>query len=114
MLFKECNFDFNHLRFLDDIEFMTNVRPGWYWIITLRYLGPLLNFALLVAGLVNMGRKGVTYAVWNKHKVRCMTLSTYVKDVKEKYEGPGGFTHTKKNCDRMFDTTSFRLELYRL
>ena len=48
---------------------MTKIRPSWYWIITCRYLGPALSLVLFIAGLVNMGRKGIGYTVWDKDKV---------------------------------------------
>ena len=53
---------------------MINVRPGWYWIVTWRYLGPALNLVLFVAGLVTMGRNGVSYTVWDKNKASGLYL----------------------------------------
>ncbi len=56
-------------RFRDDVEYMTGVRPGWYWLITWRYIGPVLAVLLFIAGLVDMGREGIGYWAYDKVKV---------------------------------------------
>ena len=53
---------------MDDIEYMTGIRPGWYWLTTWRYLGPVLAILLFIAGLYDMGRDGIGYYVWLKDK----------------------------------------------
>ena len=49
---------------------MTGVRPGMYWVITWRFLGPVLGILLFIAGLVDMGLEGIGYSVWDMNKVR--------------------------------------------
>lgn len=60
-------------RFINDIEYMTGSRPGWYWKITWMILGPLLGFVLFVAGLVDMGVKGIGYTVWDRDEAKTVS-----------------------------------------
>ncbi|XP_028399406.1 sodium- and chloride-dependent transporter XTRP3-like [Dendronephthya gigantea] len=62
------NFFYGTERFMGDIEFMTGTRPGLYWLITWRYLGPVLGALLFFAGLYDMGKDGIGYSVWLKDK----------------------------------------------
>ena len=48
---------------------MTGVRPGWYWFITWRFIGPVLGLLLFIAGLYDMGVDGIGYSAWNREKV---------------------------------------------
>ena len=56
-------------RFEDDIEFMIDVRPGWYWKITWRFVSPIILLVIFVASLVNMGMKPMTYSLWRSNEV---------------------------------------------
>ena len=51
------------------MEYMTGRRPGLYWMITWRYLGPVLASVLFIAGLYDMGADGIGYTVWVKEEV---------------------------------------------
>lgn len=48
---------------------MTGDKPGWYWLITWRYLGPVLGLLLFIAGLYDIGDKGLGYSKWIREKV---------------------------------------------
>ena len=60
---------FVFFRFRDDVEYMTGRRPGLYWLITWRYLGPVLALLLFIAGLYDLGADGISYTVWRKEEV---------------------------------------------
>lgn len=59
-----------YIRFRKDVEHMTGNQPGWYWVITWRYLGPVLGLLLFIAGLYDIGDKGLGYTKWIREKVR--------------------------------------------
>ena len=56
-------------RFRDDVAYMTGVKPGLYWVVTWRYIGPVLGLLLFIAGLYDMGVDGIGYNAWNKETV---------------------------------------------
>lgn len=58
-----------YFRFRKDVEYMTGNQPGWYWVITWRYLGPVLGLLLFIAGLYDIGDKGLGYTKWIREKV---------------------------------------------
>jgi solute carrier family 6 amino acid/orphan transporter-like 15/16/17/18/20 len=49
---------------------MTGYRPGLYWQITWRFLGPLLMTVILVSSLVFMVINKPEYHAWNSEEVR--------------------------------------------
>jgi len=49
---------------------MTGYRPGLYWQITWRFLGPLLMTIILVSSLVFMIIKKPEYQAWKADEVR--------------------------------------------
>jgi len=51
---------------------MTGYRPGLYWQITWRFLGPLLMTIILVSSLVFMIIKKPEYQAWKADEV-CYT-----------------------------------------
>jgi len=55
---------YGHKKFTQDIEDMTGYRPGLYWQITWRFLGPLLMTIILVSSVVFMIIKKPEYQAW--------------------------------------------------
>ena len=64
------------------MEYMTGTRPGMYWVITWRYVGPVLAVLLFIAGLYDIGDKGIGYTAWVKEEVgkryTCTELYIYI------------------------------------
>lgn len=56
---------YGHERFTEDIYQMTGYRPGLYWQLTWRYIGPVIMTAILVSSVVFMVIKNPTYGAWN-------------------------------------------------
>ncbi|XP_017477338.1 PREDICTED: sodium-dependent neutral amino acid transporter B(0)AT3 [Rhagoletis zephyria] len=56
---------YGHERFTEDIYQMTGYRPGLYWQLTWRYIGPVIMVAILVSSVVFMVIKNPTYGAWN-------------------------------------------------
>lgn len=44
---------------------MTGYRPGLYWQMTWRYIGPAMMSVLLVASVISMLRTSPEYGAWN-------------------------------------------------
>lgn len=57
-------------RFTEDIYQMTGYRPGMYWQMTWRYIGPAMMSVLLIASVYSMLTKSPEYAAWDKNAVR--------------------------------------------
>lgn len=66
-----CNMDANCyiFRLCDDIELMIGSRPGYFWLLCWRFIGPLAMVVIFVASLIEIFSKGVSYEVWNSLKV---------------------------------------------
>lgn len=56
-------------RLCDDIELMIGSRPGYFWLLCWRFIGPLAMVVIFVASLIEIFSKGVSYEVWNSLKV---------------------------------------------
>ncbi|KAG8240432.1 hypothetical protein J437_LFUL003146 [Ladona fulva] len=56
---------YGHKKFTQDIEDMTGIRPGWYWQITWRFLGPAIMTCILVSSIVFRILHKPTYQAWN-------------------------------------------------
>ncbi|XP_037945230.1 sodium-dependent neutral amino acid transporter B(0)AT3 [Teleopsis dalmanni] len=56
---------YGHERFTEDIYQMTGYRPGIYWQLTWRYIGPVIMVAILASSVVFMIIKNPTYSAWN-------------------------------------------------
>uniref|UniRef100_A0A1A9VXI1 Transporter n=1 Tax=Glossina austeni TaxID=7395 RepID=A0A1A9VXI1_GLOAU len=56
---------YGHERFTEDIYQMTGYRPGLYWQLTWRYIGPAIMACILVSSVVFMIIKNPTYGAWN-------------------------------------------------
>ncbi|XP_049834762.1 sodium-dependent neutral amino acid transporter B(0)AT3 isoform X2 [Schistocerca gregaria] len=56
---------YGHEKFTKDIEDMTGYRPGIYWQITWRLLGPLLMTVILVTSVIFMIINKPKYHAWN-------------------------------------------------
>ncbi|CAD7011525.1 sodium-dependent neutral amino acid transporter B(0)AT3 isoform X1 [Ceratitis capitata] len=56
---------YGHERFTEDIYQMTGYRPGLYWQLTWRYIGPVIMSAILVSSVVFMVIRNPTYGAWN-------------------------------------------------
>lgn len=48
---------------------MTGYRPGLYWQLTWRYIGPAIMACILVSSVVFMIIKNPTYGAWNAELV---------------------------------------------
>nr|CAD7452941.1 unnamed protein product [Timema tahoe] len=59
---------YGHEKFTQDIEDMTGYRPGLYWQITWRLLGPLLMLCVLVSSVLNMILEKPHYKAWDANK----------------------------------------------
>lgn len=55
---------YGHKKFTQDIEDMTGYRPGWYWQITWRFLGPALMTVILISSVVFMIINKPEYQAW--------------------------------------------------
>lgn len=49
---------------------MTGYRPGMYWQLTWRFIGPAMMTVLLGASIYGMIKKSPTYGAWDEHLVR--------------------------------------------
>ncbi|XP_073812265.1 sodium-dependent neutral amino acid transporter B(0)AT3 isoform X1 [Musca autumnalis] len=56
---------YGHERFTEDIYQMTGYRPGWYWQLTWRFIGPVIMVGILASSVVFMIIKNPTYGAWN-------------------------------------------------
>lgn len=52
---------------------MTGYRPGLYWQMTWRYIGPAMMSVLLVASVISMIRTSPEYGAWDPIEVRHLT-----------------------------------------
>ncbi|KAH8384713.1 hypothetical protein KR093_006060 [Drosophila rubida] len=58
-------FIYGHERFTEDIYQMTGYRPGLYWQLTWRYIGPVIMVCILISSVVFMVIRNPTYGAWN-------------------------------------------------
>ncbi|EDW35692.1 GL17081 [Drosophila persimilis] len=58
-------FIYGHERFTEDIYQMTGYRPGLYWQLTWRYIGPVIMVCILASSIVFMVIRNPTYGAWN-------------------------------------------------
>lgn len=56
-------------RFTEDIFQMTGYRPGLYWQMTWRYIGPAIMGCILVSSVLFMIIENPTYSAWNAEEV---------------------------------------------
>lgn len=56
---------YGHEKFTEDIYQMTGIRPGAYWQMTWRYIGPVIMFGILLSSILSMILKSPTYSAWN-------------------------------------------------
>ncbi|XP_045762198.1 sodium-dependent neutral amino acid transporter B(0)AT3 isoform X4 [Maniola jurtina] len=56
---------YGHEKFSNDIYEMTGYRPGWYWQVTWRYVGPFIVSCILLSSLIFMILYPPTYGAWN-------------------------------------------------
>ncbi|XP_071447708.1 sodium-dependent neutral amino acid transporter B(0)AT3 [Hetaerina americana] len=59
---------YGHKKFTQDIFDMTGIRPGWYWQITWRYLGPIIMTCILISSIVFRVIHKPTYHAWDAKK----------------------------------------------
>jgi len=69
--------------FTEDIYQMTGYRPGLYWQMTWRYIGPVIMVCILVSSVVFMVIRNPTYGAWNADLVSDM--KTYFAELIERY-----------------------------
>lgn len=48
---------------------MTGYRPGLYWQLTWRYIGPAMMSVLLVASVISMATNSPEYGAWDAVEV---------------------------------------------
>lgn len=66
---------YGHEKFTEDIYQMTGYRPGLYWQLTWRYIGPTMMSFLLVSTVISMCSEMPTYKAWDPVEVRnCKTF----------------------------------------
>ncbi|KAG7300709.1 hypothetical protein JYU34_015035 [Plutella xylostella] len=65
---------YGHERFSNDIHEMTGYRPGVYWQVTWRYVGPVIVSCILLSSLVFMVLYPPTYSAWDADKGRPVKL----------------------------------------
>ncbi|KAH8279373.1 hypothetical protein KR026_008311 [Drosophila bipectinata] len=58
-------FIYGHERFTEDIYQMTGYRPGLYWQLTWRYIGPVIMVCILASSVIFMVIRNPTYGAWN-------------------------------------------------
>jgi solute carrier family 6 (neurotransmitter transporter, amino acid/orphan) member 15/16/17/18/20 len=73
---------YGHKKFTEDIYQMTGYRPGVYWQMTWRYIGPAMMSILLVATVIKMFMKTPVYNAWDANKVNNNFLINYVLNLK--------------------------------
>ncbi|XP_059471296.1 sodium-dependent neutral amino acid transporter B(0)AT3 isoform X2 [Neocloeon triangulifer] len=56
---------YGHEKFTKDIYDMTGYRPGLYWQITWRYLGPIIMTCILTASILHKIMHRPTYSAWD-------------------------------------------------
>ncbi|XP_026466274.1 sodium-dependent neutral amino acid transporter B(0)AT3-like isoform X1 [Ctenocephalides felis] len=56
---------YGHEKFTNDIYEMTGYRPGMYWQITWRYIGPVIMTVILVSSIVFMIIENPKYQAWS-------------------------------------------------
>ncbi|KAL4703762.1 hypothetical protein ACJJTC_017550 [Scirpophaga incertulas] len=56
---------YGHERFTNDIYEMTGYRPGVYWQVTWRYVGPFIVSGILVSSIVSMLISPPEYSAWD-------------------------------------------------
>lgn len=56
-------------RFTEDVYQMTGIRPGLYWQITWRYIGPTIMVVILASSILSMVLENPTYGAWNPDEV---------------------------------------------
>uniref|UniRef100_A0A8D8PZB4 Transporter n=2 Tax=Cacopsylla melanoneura TaxID=428564 RepID=A0A8D8PZB4_9HEMI len=58
-------FIYGHEKFTKDIFEMTGYKPGWYWQITWRFLGPAIMSCILVSSIICRFLKRPSYGAWD-------------------------------------------------
>ncbi|KAL0861311.1 hypothetical protein ABMA27_008869 [Loxostege sticticalis] len=56
---------YGHERFTNDIYEMTGCRPGIYWQVTWRYVGPFIVSGILISSVVSMFISPPEYSAWD-------------------------------------------------
>lgn len=54
---------------------MTGIRPGLYWQLTWRYIGPTIMVLILGSSVVSMIMTNPKYGAWSAELVRCIYLT---------------------------------------
>ncbi|KAJ2941338.1 hypothetical protein O0L34_g3538 [Tuta absoluta] len=61
---------YGHEKFTNDIYEMTGYRPGVYWQVTWRYVGPFIVSCILLSSVIFMAINPPTYGAWNASEGR--------------------------------------------
>lgn len=56
---------YGHAKFTEDIYQMTGYRPGWYWQLTWRFIGPAIMVCILISSVVVMVIRNPKYGAWD-------------------------------------------------
>lgn len=65
MIGREHSSNCRLFRFTEDIYEMTGYRPGLYWQLTWRYIGPAIMTCILVSSVLFMVIDNPKYGTWN-------------------------------------------------
>lgn len=63
------------LRFTEDIYQMTGYRPGTYWQLTWRYIGPAIMSCILVSSIVCLAIDNPEYNAYHAEEVKTNSLN---------------------------------------
>lgn len=69
---------YGHVKFTEDIYQMTGYRPGWYWQLTWRYIGPAIMVCILISSVIVMVIQNPKYGAWNGELVIITFLLIYI------------------------------------
>lgn len=72
---KICELIHSDSRFTEDIYQMTGVRPGIYWQMTWRYIGPVIMTGILISSVLSMILSSPKYSAWNGELVSLPSIS---------------------------------------
>ncbi|KAM3955956.1 sodium-dependent neutral amino acid transporter B(0)AT3 [Aphomia sociella] len=91
---------YGHEKFTNDIYEMTGYRPGLYWQVTWRYVGPFIVTSILISSVVSMLISPPEYSAWNADEVRNLLCSIYLNIEVSKVARSGSVNIARDACLR--------------
>ncbi|KJH42530.1 Sodium:neurotransmitter symporter family protein [Dictyocaulus viviparus] len=61
---------YGYRRFSGDIDFMTGSTPGQYWLVTWRFIAPIIMAVLFTCSVVQCFSKAITYYAYNRETTK--------------------------------------------